>query len=331
MSVDYATLLSDPNLGPEFEKAMREGAKSGDFFESCKRETGLEAKELMARTLVCTDLDSFNQGGLAGGAAAPKTMTMILRPSRPFDQKQMARSCKNPVRKSAHGKYYYDIVDGDMRTLFMPSDRTLVISTLSADRLDALFASDGSTPSVSPDALNLARTVGNSTYSVVVPFEGKTRTKLDEDVRQGQGNQLNPLQPLEEQVAKGKGVAAYGTLDGQQVKLGVNVLYADATSAKAGAQGAETAWGANKLVLGLGLGMLRAQMPKIADMLTQITQSLKFTGEGPMAQVTATVSRSALADGIAEAQKLQQNGGAMPGFNPGGGGGVPGGGRGGKK
>jgi hypothetical protein len=325
IAADGATLMSDSNLGPQLEKSIRENSKSGDFFDSCKKEAGLEFKDLLARTVVCTDLDSFNQGGAIGGPPGAEGMTLILRPSRPFDQKVIARACKNPVRKTAHGKYYYEIAEGDMRTLFMPSDHTLILSTLTADRLDALFASDGTRPSVSADALSLARTVSNTTYSVVIPLEGRVRKKFEDEARQGQGNPMNPMQPLIEQVAKGKGLAIWGTVDGQQVKLGANVLYSDATAAKAASQAAETAWGANKTALGLGLFMLRAQMPKIVDMLSPLTQNLRFTSEGPMGQVASVVGRTAFIDGLAEVHTMQQNGGGLPDINPGALGGLPGG------
>ncbi len=347
VNVDFATLLSDPALGPTFEKMMRDEAKSGDFFESCKKDTGLEFKELAARMVICTDLDTLNQGGLAGNAPAappapagkaagagrapvvgaigglPKGVTLICRTSRPFDQKKVAGSCKNPVRKSAHGKYYYEVNEGDMRTMFMPSDRTLILSTLPSSDLDTLFASDGSTPSVSGDAAALCRSVSATTYSVAIPFQGEVRSKLDNGVRQGKGNNLDPMQPIMEQVAKGKGVAAWGTLDGQQVKLGVDVLYADAASASAMAQSADKSWGAQKLALAIGLGIIKAQMPKIVQLLSELTQSLKFTGEGTTARATASVGRATLGDAIVEGQAMQRNGGPFGGFGPGAGFGPP--------
>jgi hypothetical protein len=253
-------------------------------------------------------------------------MTLILRPSRPFDQKKIVRSCKNPVHKTAHGKHYYDITDGDLRTLFMPSDRTLILSTLAAGDLDPLFTSDGTTPSVSADTATLARGVETTTYSVVIPFEGEVRAKLDDGIRKGQGNKLDPMQPVMEQVAKGKGVALWATLEGQQVNLGVNVLFADPAGAQAAADAAGNAWAAQKLALALGLGIIKQQMPKIVDMLSELTQSLKFAGDGPLARVTAVVSRQTLADGIVEAQNMQKGGGPFGGFNPGAVGGMPGGG-----
>jgi phage FluMu protein Com len=347
VSVDFPTLLSDSTIGPQLEKSMREQMKSGDFFEACKKETGLEFKELFAQTLICSDLDSLNnleKGAMAGGGAAPggmprppampmpprggpgaapamprpKGMTWVLRPSRPFDQKKMAKSFKNSVSKSAHGKSYYEVNDGDMRTVFMPSDRTLVLSTLMAADIDSIFTSDGITPSVSADTAALMRGVEKTTVSVVIPFEGQVRTNLDDAVRQGQGAKGDPIQPMMEQIAKGKGVAIWGTFEGQKLNLGVNVLCADAAAATATAQAAETAWNGQKLQLNLAVVGLKAmgKMPKTAQLLEELLASLKFAGDGTTARVTVALGKTTLADVVTEAQAMQQ-GGFLGGFNPG--------------
>src|SRR5262249_29780261 len=223
-----------------------------------KKETGLEYKELLAQTVVASNLDTLNNpalmaGGMGGGGGggvpppppvqggpfgrgpgggpgAPpgraNAITMIARSSKPFDQKKVAKACKDANRKSAHGKSYYEVTEGEFRTLFMPSNRTLIFSSLSATDLDALFASDGTTPSVSADTAALVRGVDKMTFWMAFPFEGKTRTKLDDLLR----NDPAPkeLQPVVEPAARGKGVALWGTLEGEQVKIGLNVACADA-------------------------------------------------------------------------------------------------------
>src|SRR5262249_50678 len=157
------------------------------------------------------------------------------------------------------------------------------------------------TASVSGDTVTLVRSAASTAYSVTIPFEGQTRSKLDEEVRAGKGNVLaNPMQPLEEQVAKGKGVVIWATPDGQQAQLGVAVLFADAAGANTAAKSAESGWESQKLPLTLGLGVLQLQMPKIAKLLTELTGSLKFKGDGPMARVSALVGRTTLAEAITE-------------------------------
>jgi hypothetical protein len=344
VGTDYATLLSDPALGPQLEKSLREQGKSGDLFDNVKKETGLEFKDLFAQTVVASDLDSLNTagmmaGGMRGGPVAPpppgagagrNAITMIVRSSRPFDQKKVVGSCKDPHHRTAHGKSYYEVNEGEFRTLFMPSNRTLIMSTLSAAELDALFASNGTTPSVSADAAALVREVDKTTFWVALPFEGKTRTRLDDLLR----NAPLPgdMQSLGEQIGRGKGAAIWGSLEGDSVKLGVNLACADAGGAAQLAQAAEKSWNGNKLQLMMApAGLTMAGMPKTGKVLGELIGSVKFTSDGTMAKVSASTSRASLTAAVSEAQARQnmQNpgggfgrGGLPP--NPGPGGGRPG-------
>jgi hypothetical protein len=339
VGTDYATLLSDPALGPQFEKAIREQGKSGDFFDNVKKGTGLEFKDLLAQTVVASNLDSLNNagmmaGGMRGGpvaappAAAPgrNAITMIVRSSRPFDQKKVVSSCKDPHHKTAHGKSYYEVNEGEFRTLFMPSNRTLIMSSLSAAELDPLFASNGTTPAASADAAALVRGVDKTTIWAVLPFEGKTRTKLDDGLR----NDPAPpeWQALVNPVAKGKGVAIWGTLQGEQVGIGVNVACADAAAAGQVAQAAEQTWNEQKLKLTALTLPLALVAPKTAKLLSELTGSLKFGVDGTVAKASANVSRATVTAAVSEIQTLQngQNlgggfgrGGLPPNQGPGGG------------
>jgi hypothetical protein len=359
---DGATLLADSALGPPVEKALRDQLQAGDFLERLTKETGLSLPELFAQTVVGTDLDTltnFAQGadGLPpppapdkppppGKMALPplpkperplRNMTVILRPSRPFGQKKVVAACNNATHQKAHGKSYYDIKEGELRTLFMPSDRTLILSAQSGAQLDALFAADGTTPLLSPDAVALARTVDKSSYWGVILFEGKTRTNLDDWLRK------NPppkeWQPLVEPIAKGKGVALWATLQGDQVSLGVNAACADAASASQVVHEAEKTWNQNKLQAGLGaIVMLNAAgLGKTAKVYGELTGNLKFVADGTVAKISSSASRPALTDAISEINDQQQKGAlgglVPPGLNPGAGGGgnkPPGRGRGGR-
>ena len=336
---DYATILGDPGLGAQFEKGLREQGKSGDLFNKVKQETGLEFKELFAQTVVATNLDTLNNqvlmaGGMGGGpppgmppgmqgnmpgrgTVRPSAITLIARSSKPFDQKKIVKSCKDADRKSAHGKSYYAINEGDFRTLFMPSNRTLILSSLTGAELDALFASDGTTPSVSADTAALVRGVDKTTLWMAVPFEGKTRAKIDEGLR----NDPAPpeFQGLVNPAASGKGVAAWGALEGEQVRIGVNVACADAAAAGQLTQTAEKTWNEQKMKVTLGMGLLAMQIPKTAKVLGELTGSLKFSADGTVARATATTSRANLTAAVQEIQAQNaQAGGGFGGFGPGG-------------
>jgi hypothetical protein len=342
VGVDYATILGDPSLGAQFEKSLREQGQSGDLFNNVKQETGLEFKELFAQTLVASNLDTLNnpafmggagrggpggqppappvggpfgRGGPGGAAPARNAVTLIARSSRPFDQKKIVKSCKDAKHNKAHGKSYYEVNEGEFRTLFMPSNRTLVLSSLSATELDALFTSDGTTPSVSADTLALVRGVDKTTFWAAIPFEGKTRAQVDEFLQ----NPLMKGQPALDAIGRGKGAAIWGTLEADQVKIGANLVCADAAAAGQLAQGAEKAWNEQKGQLKGLMALLGLQMPKTVKVVGELMDSLKFTADGTLAKASAGTSRANLTAAIEEVQAQQ---GAQPGggFGPGRGG-----------
>jgi hypothetical protein len=136
-------------------------------------------------------------------------------------------------------------------------------------------------------------------------------------------------------------VAVWGTLQGEQVNLGVNVACADAASAGQLAQGAEKGWNGQKAeIIGGTVLLNQVGMGKTAKLLAEVAGNIKFAADGTMAKVTTNTNKTTIADAVDELQKKNGAGGggfvpggpAGPGggFNPGGGmpgGGPPGGGR----
>jgi hypothetical protein len=345
-SVDCSVALSDPALGPQIERGLREHTKAGEFFDSCKNETGLELKELFANTLLCTDLDTFSQvvrtamtppppprpadappqlaappspppirPGLEGPPRA-NGITLILRPSRPFDQQRIVKAAKHPVHLTAHDKHYFEITEGSLRTVFMPSNRTLILSTLHGSDLDFLFDSDGVTPSVPADIAELARGVNKATLSLVVPFEEKTtRTWIDEAVGRRLGNSA-ALQPVKEQIVKQKAAALWATLNGPRVELGANVLCGDPAAANAIEQEAEKGWSAQKVQLAAMSLALKTTTPKAGQLLDELMGALKFSADGATARATLALGRTTIDEAIAEGKDQEKGSGLLDRFLP---------------
>jgi hypothetical protein len=320
VGIDGAAVLGDADLRPPIERYLREQLHTGRFTEACQREAGLQPEELYARALICSNLYTLGQvkppsnapparGAppmvAPGGPTAPRVTTVILRPSRGFDPAKIVRAFQDPAHKTLHGKSYYLVFEGDMHTLFMPSDRTIILSSLSADELDGVFTSDGTTPAVSPETAALVRGVEESTVWLAVPFEGQTRTKLDEAAREAKG--IGPLAGL---LAKGQGVAVWGTLDGDQVRCGINVACADAATASELAQTAEKGWNAQGLSsLKAATAAMSPGLPKLTKAVSELTGELKFASEGSLATASSTTGRTKLSEGAAEALPKLTGGG----------------------
>jgi hypothetical protein len=240
-----------------------------------------------------------------GRKAPPPSVTFILQTGRPFDPEQVARAATGAVRRTAHGKTYYEVREVDMRTLYMPSDRIIVLSSLSADELGALLTSDGRTPTLSADTVALVRSVEAHPCWAVVPFEGEMRERLE-----GAGPKRDPTMAA---LTRAKGVAAWCRPDGDRLRLGADVVCAGAADAAQVAQSAGAAWNAPAAGLKrMGVGLMLARLPRASEAYGQLTGSLTFTAQGTTARATADVSRKAVA-GAAEELDWARQGAGFPG------------------
>jgi hypothetical protein len=297
---DFPTLLDDPLLGPALERAVRQEAGAGEFLDRCRDETGLEPRELLGHALLAGKLDVLDQalgrllGPLRRGIGQPVAVTLILKTSRPFDPEQVVRAAGRAIPRKAHGKTYYEVNVGQMRTLFMPSDRLIVLSALPAADLDAMFGSDGTRPNLSADGLALVRGVEAHPFWTAVPFEGAARARLDDALRDKDGERADRV--LLTSLKGAKGLAVWAGPDGERLRFGAEAPCADEDAAAGLAVVAEATWKTKKTglsAIALPLALFR---PKMAQALAELTDGLKFKTEGKTARLTGGVSRPSLAD-----------------------------------
>jgi hypothetical protein len=109
--------------------------------------------------------------------------------------------------------------------------------------------------------------------------------------------------------SRAKAASLSGTLEGSAVHFQVNLACADSAGAKHAADGLQTMWEKQ----GKGqVALMTAVMPKfIGGFLKEVTESLKFSSQGTMAQASAQVSVPTLEILVKEAQN-QPGGGWQP-------------------
>jgi predicted Zn finger-like uncharacterized protein len=303
--LDMNALYSDSVLGPPIrEKAFKQNL-SDDFPERVKKETGLQPEELFAQVVLAGKL-STAPGNMEKG---PQNLTIVLRPSKPFDQKKMAKSFKEPVQKSYKGMIYYEVKEGELNTVFMPSNRTMVLTVLRGSQAEAVVGSDGK-PALPAEALTMIHGVEKNTgWFTYLPSE--------ED-RKGLVAELKklPLPPDQkgatDVLAKARGLSAYGHLDtpANQVKFGYGLLFGDNATAEDNSKQFSSQWDKQKGQLTLLMVLLPPSVKKLAE---EVMSSLKFSTEGAMALVSAQVSRATATEVFND---LQKNGPGLAGGPP---------------
>jgi hypothetical protein len=330
VGMDLAALLKDPTIGPQIRQSMLQQNVGNDFPERIKKETGLEVEEVFSQMVIGMKFDTSKaalQGGPPGMGPQdkPQKMTMVLRTSKPFDQKKMAKSGKDAVRKSYKGKTYYEVNENELKTLFMPSDRTIVMTVLRGAEAEALIGSDGK-PALSAEGVTLIRGVEKNTgWMAFVPPEAERNTLLAELKKQ-------PIPPdgkaFADALTKARGVAIYGQL-GDQVKFGCNLAFGDDATAADTMKLVSGVWEKEKG--GLTNSPMLLFMPKVKKLADEVVKSVKFSAVGPVLMVSAEVNRTSATEVFNDFQKGMGGGmGGPPGGviqppQPGGRQGVPGG------
>lgn len=321
IGVDFGTLLEQPGIGPLLEQSIRQKQKGGsNLFTDCKQKTGLEFKELFDHTIVAY------RGPLAqANVAAMPPAVVILQSKVPFDQRKIRDSMKNPESRKLDGKTYYRVQEHPFQTLFMPSDRIMIMTSMIDAQVEPVIRADGAQPLLSPDVLALVRRSQRSHLWFVVPFDDSMRQNLERQAPKVAG-QMAELKPFLHALAGARGMSLSVTIEGDRVRVTAAIMCAEETSAQNAAGSLETFWtkqtkGLGGLQLGLGMAMLP---PSAQTFAKEVIDTAQFTREGNTVLATAQVSMKSLQDLLRDAQN---RGGGMrpgPGFPAGPPGGFPG-------
>jgi hypothetical protein len=225
------------------------------------------------------------------------------------------------------GKFYHQITEGEYRTLYMPSNRIIVVSTFTPEEVRSIFKSDGTNPTLPADSAGLIGQVRKNTLWVTVPFQGEIKRQMDQSL--ARDKPPAELKPLTDALAKSKGVAAWVNLDGDQVKIGVGLVCNDPASAEQVTRSVETIWKQQQGELAKVEFMLLL-LPKTGKAYAELKKGLRFAADGNVARVSTEGSRRTFTEAATELGEMarKQAGGGMPGGGmPGGGfpGGMPGG------
>jgi hypothetical protein len=126
---------TNPNLGEGFSKSILESIEknlgANTFLSNCADNTDHGVADLFEHIIV------------AIGPGPVPSLTLIGHSHAPFDQRKLMRSAGNPQPRKYADMVYFEIDALPYTTLFMPSDRTLILTSSSPDEVIRMVGSKG--------------------------------------------------------------------------------------------------------------------------------------------------------------------------------------------
>ncbi len=319
MGGDVATVLNDPSFGSQIEQQIKKQMTADSLVNRILKETGLEFKELASQFVLAGAVDSFG-GGMGGGGAAAKEppATVILKASKSFSQKKVEAALKDPKtgkeadKKKRKGKIYFDVTEGGkVLHVYMPSNRTLILTQVDDTQFDNILAASNSRPNLKDDTVAIIKELSKQTFWLVMPINPKMHAAM----QQAEAMQPPAFKPMIESMLQARAMAVWANLDANALKLGGELIFADATAASKVAKQMEEAQQQAKGQMGQ-LDMFLAMLPKTKEALQEFQDSIAFSSEGPKVVMSAQLKRQTVNDVVKEFQSLA--GGLQGGMGPGG-------------
>jgi hypothetical protein len=279
MGLDVPALMKEPQLARRIEEQLNRQA-GPDFFTNVKKETGLEMADLCERTLFVSWREPAN-------LPIPRQIwTTILYSKTPFSQRKICKCLQDPKSEKIKGKTVYRT---SQTTVFMPSDRILILTGLPDSQLEIMVGSDGSTLALTPELQSMVRNVEKHQGWLIAPMDARSK----QDLEKGKEREPAEQRLVQQHLIKSHGAAAGLDISGGQGTFELELDYPDAASAKQAVTDLEQLW--NRSLKGLDIQMILNVLPKeAAAFLKEIINSTKFSNDGVRARAVTQFSMQGL-------------------------------------
>jgi uncharacterized protein YkwD len=233
------------------------------------------------------------------GPPPPDFVTIVIKSKVPFDQKKVMELAPKPVRRKViKDKVTFEVADDRVSTLYMPSDRVIVLTSLDGALLDPLIGSDGMKPMLPVDAQALAREARKGTAWAIIPFDQNMQGALKMVTDPMLLAQVPPeLQPALKVVPDTKAVGVWLGADQTNLKISVGLACGSDANAKAIAGPLQAYWAKMKpqwqqLVQ---VNLKEAKLPPdVETLIKNIFDSTAATPKETVAEVSVQFSVQAI-------------------------------------
>jgi hypothetical protein len=269
-------------MAAQIERALRQSG-SDNPVDDCKKNTGLEFKDLCGHILIGSKVTSLQPNQF------PQT-TVIIQSKMPFDQNKVRDWVNDPAPRKHRGKTYYQAKgtsSRDFAWVFMPSDRILIFSGLPEDQIKSLVESDGREPALPGDVVTAIRGLENNTFWMTFNFNENVRGKLVQMLAQGRNQIPAEMAPVADALPEAKMIALSGDWKNDQVVVKVSLVCAQDDVARRVAEAMQNAWDKQ-------INTLLAMVPKDGQAVGQeLIDNTKFSSQGATAQLATRFRASA--------------------------------------
>lgn len=301
MGVHAGALLAHPATSELLEPLLKN--PNLPLLAQLEARTGLAFKGLVHEVFV-----AGRQPFDAGPGAQPEAMTFIIKSRVPFDVAKMAAVLGSGPAVKVRGKDTYPSASPAFATLLLPSDRLIVLTTLTGPRLEALAATDGK-HIVLPNLALVNQVRGHHAWLAVL-IDAAARRPLQTEL--GLVAKDAPPDPQVQKalaiLQEARGIVLWGRLDGNQLELGSSVACANPAVAKELSTALQGAW--DKLLKPMTEGAevraaIDALPPHLKTLANELTRQLKFGHSGAVTQASIRLSTAPL---VALAKDVQAQG-----------------------
>jgi hypothetical protein len=237
--------------------------------------------------------ESIFDGIRKSGDAGEEHGVAVIKTKRPYDQAKVRENLHAGEAQLVEGKNVYTL-PGKFKSLYMPSDRIIILAVLPEGELAGLVNAKADKPAIAAEMSAMIGKIGQSHAWAVIAgdqFQGLLNLMAGEQKLGGSAPGGESAKPLTDALAKAKAGALSLRLQGKQVKFAASVMCEDAASSKQLTGGLQMLWG---LLGSAVLEKVKSQIPNLAPLATDL-QKTQIKSQGELAQVAIEVNFASFA------------------------------------
>lgn len=205
---------------------------------------------------------------------------------------------------SVQGKKIIRVTDQNM-SVYLPSDRLIVMTSLPDDRLNTILANDGRRNELNTDMQELTKRASSHHVWAVINLDGAMRQQAAGMMAMAAATDPAGAKAMQPVFDSAKALGFWGSINSGKVEFNLGVLCADKAAAETAKTALETSMKSQPAPSGMAAAAMAMMMPaSIKNFQTELTQSAQGKVDGNVAIVSMSCSQSTFEALINDAPKF---------------------------